>query len=185
MSFRRDLIKGHVAKEMVRGLLEDSGYNAYALGYESLLSQIRYDIQKKHPPQTDSIKRLRSTPDLLVCDEHTGQTWFTEVKFRRVDNPNEVELKAESLVWYQKYWNDSVLVAVIPVGQVFYGQYVNKFEELKYSDKNEVFVFDLEKEFVPITEIFPKIKIETIADYVELFEDFPILDVREYEEELY
>ena len=175
-NFRSNVMKGHIAKEMVRGLLEDSGYKAYAYGYESLLSQIRYDIQKKRPPQTDSIKRLRSTPDLLVYDEYTAQTWYTEVKFRRVDNPHEVELKAELLAWYQKYWNDSVIVVVIPVAKCFYAQYVNKFEEFTSSSKDEVLMLNLNKEFLPVHDIFPRIKIETIGDYVELFEEFPTMD---------
>lgn len=189
MSFRFDLIKGHIAKEMVRGLLEDSGYNAYSFGYESLLSQIRYDVQKKHPSETDSIRRLRSTPDLLVYDEQNGQTWFTEVKFRRIENPKEIALKAKPLVWYQKYWNDSVLVVVIPVEHVFYAQYVSKLGDLKLSNTegsfDEAFLFDLTKDFVTINQIFPKIKPETTEKYFSLFGKIPIMDVYDYEEEFY
>jgi hypothetical protein len=37
-NFRINLIKGQIAKEMVRALLENAGYKIYAFGYESLLS---------------------------------------------------------------------------------------------------------------------------------------------------
>lgn len=181
-SFRFNIIKGQIAKEMVRGLLEDSGYNAYAFGYESLLSQIRYDIQKKLPTKTDSIKRLRSTPDLIVYDTQTGQTWFTEVKFRRTDELGLVALKAEPILWYHKYWNDSVLVVVVPVEHVFYGQYVSRLE-LSSSNTSYPLVFNLTKDFLPINQIFSKIKPETTEKYFSLFDKFPIMDIDRYEEE--
>ncbi len=185
-NFRFNQLKGTIAKEMVRGLLEDSGYKAYPFGYESLLTQIRYDIHKRKMTQTDSIRRLRSMPDLLVYDEDNGQVWFTEVKFRRVDSPKDVAIGLEQVSWYQKYWNDSVLVVVIPVESVFYAQYVSKLqlEGLGSSDRNQAIVFDLAKEFLPIEQIFSKIKPETMKNYYSLFDKFPVMDVyEEYPEE--
>lgn len=182
-NFRFNQLKGTIAKEMVRGLLEDSGYKAYPFGYESLLTQIRYDIHKHRLTQTDSIKRLRSMPDLLVYDENNGRVWFTEVKFRRVESPKDVAIGLEQVSWYQKYWNDSVLVVVIPVESVFYAQHVSKLQlqAPSSSDRNQGVAFDLAKDFLPIDQIFPKIAPETMKTYYSLFDKFPVMDV--YEEE--
>lgn len=184
--FRFNLIKGEIAKEMVRGLLEDSGYSAYAFGYESWLTHIRYHVKMKKPPETDSIKRLRSTPDLIVFDEQNGQTWYADVKFRRTDNPKEIKLQTQSLVWYQQHWNDSVLIVVIPTDHIFYAQYVNKLGELSCSSKHEGCVFDASKDFLPIEQIFPKVKLATIEKYHSLYAKFPMMDIYPgFEEEFY
>ena len=39
-----------MAKEVIRGLPEDSDYSAYAFGYESLLPHIWYHMQIKRLP---------------------------------------------------------------------------------------------------------------------------------------
>jgi hypothetical protein len=69
-NFRINLIKGQIAKEMVRDLLETAGYRVYSFGYENLPTSLRFDVQsRKSIPSTDSNDRLRSTPDLLGYDE--------------------------------------------------------------------------------------------------------------------
>lgn len=176
-NFRFNLIKSEIAKELVRGLLEDSGYNAYAFGYLSWLSHIRYHVKMKCPPQTDSIKRLRSTPDLIVFDEQNGETWYVDVKFRRTDNPREVKLQAESLVWYQQYWNDSVLVVVVPTDHIFYAQYVDKLGQLSCISKHEGCIYDVTKDFLPIEEIFRSVDQDTIKKYHSLYSKFPMMNI--------
>lgn len=81
-SFRINVIKGQIAKERVRAVLENSGYRVYAFGYESLLSQLGYDVKNRPAvPQNDSNNRMRSTPDLLgYNDDESRQTYFIEVK---------------------------------------------------------------------------------------------------------
>jgi hypothetical protein len=172
--FRHDLIVGGVAKELVRGLLEDSGYNAYAYGYESLLAQIRYNVQKKRPSETDSILRLRSTPDLLVYNPENGNTFFTEVKLRRKDDPHHLSLSNGYIMKYQKYWNDSVMVVVVPAGSVFYAQNVNKLS-LSSKEPKSYSTFDLTSDFLPIETIFTRVTDETVQKYFGILQRLPIL----------
>ena len=38
---------GNFAKELVRGLLEESNYRVYPYGYESFLSDVKYELHRK------------------------------------------------------------------------------------------------------------------------------------------
>jgi hypothetical protein len=163
-SFRYNMIKGHMAKEVIRGLLEDSEYKAYPFGYESLLSQIRYDIQKRNPLHNSAVERMRTAPDLIVYDERSGTPLFTEVKFRNAREPACVKLKSQPLRWYQKYWGDSVLIAVVPCGKMFYAQFVKKL----FVDSSEDSNFDLTREFEEVGAIFTNIDSLALEKYRNL-----------------
>ena len=153
-----------MAKEVIRGLLEDSGYKAYPFGYESLLSQIRYDIQKRNPPQNSAVERMRSAPDLIVYDERTGAPLFTEVKFRNARAPSYVKLKSQPLHRYQEYWGDSVLIVVVPCGKMFYAQFVKKLSVDSCEDSS----FDLTREFEEVDTIFANIDSQALERYRDL-----------------
>jgi len=182
-TFRYNSIIGHVAKEVVRGLVEDAGYNAYAYGYESLLAQIRYDVQKKKAPSTDSVMRLRSTPDMIILDPENGNTFFAEIKYRRTDNPNNVTLNSETLKLYQKYWHDSILIVVIPVEGVFYAQYVSKLDSSKFG--RTIANFNLDIDFDRLINILPKIETWHLQKYFNLLDDIAILNIPQDEPDEY
>lgn len=174
-NFRINLIKGQIAKEMVRALLERSRYSIYAFGYESLLSQLRYDVKNRNRvPQNDSNNRLRSTPDLLGYDREKRRTYFIEVKFRSAHSPKKVRLSVRDLIWYQKYWSDSIIIIVIPTEQIFYAQYIQNLK-LDGLTQYRTHDFDLEKEFRPIQDLFTRVETSEIQSFIPVLKKFEMM----------
>jgi hypothetical protein len=155
----------------VKGLLENSGYHVYAFGYESSISQLRYDVatHKGHVPHNPSNDRMRSMPDLIVHDNHTQQTAFVEIKYRSVKSPERVPLTTKELQWTQTYWNDTVLVVVIPQEHNFYAQ---KISAVKLYDNVKSRQYNLLKDFTHIENHFQKINPETVSKYKAIREQF-------------
>jgi hypothetical protein len=180
--FRSNLIKGQIAKELVKGLLEHSGYHVYAFGYESSISQLRYDVLNKgRVPNTESNKRIRSMPDLIVHDKEEHKTSFVEVKFSTTHSPEHVRLSTKGLSWTKTYWNDCILVVVIPAAHNFYARKINEvniFGEYKFNRYN------LSKEFYKIEEEFQRILPESIHKYKTIREQFLEVGSLEAEEVL-
>lgn len=175
---------GNFAKELVRGLLEESGYRVYPYGYESFLSDIKYELHRKKLARTDSVKRLRSHPDLVVYDDRINEVTFVEVKFRNISSLESIGLNAKSILWYQKYWNDSVLVVVVPIGEVFYAQDVNKLPTADVSESDTFVNFDLSTHFIPIEKRF-LINPEALQNYyIELAKQIPTIQLKGKENEL-
>lgn len=174
-SFRYQNLKGSIAKTLVQGLVEDAGYRVYPYGYESQLSQIRYDVRGQSASNSDSVMRLRSSPDLLVYDSRVGSLYFTETKFRRVDNPYDVALRSDHIRNYRKYWSDSLLIVVIPVEHVFYAQFVKDLKISEGSVANAWMSFDLTKDFMPIDAVFRGVTSELLEQYRKDLERISIM----------
>jgi hypothetical protein len=79
--FEYNSLVGNLAKEVVRSLLEKSGYLVYPYGYESFVSELKRRSHKSRLEATGSMKRLRSQPDLIVQDDTKNEIRFVEVKF--------------------------------------------------------------------------------------------------------
>ena len=62
------LLKGNIFKDIVKLLLEKSGYAVYPYGYESTFSTIKASLTKG-TKNSRTVRRIRSSPDLLVFDE--------------------------------------------------------------------------------------------------------------------
>lgn len=169
-NFRFNLIKGQIGKELVRGLLEQSRYRVYPFGYESSISQLRYDVQRKRGvPYTDSNDRMRSMPDLMVYDSDKMQTTFVEVKFRKTDSATHVKLKKFELKRYQKYWSDSVLAVVVPVDHYFYAK---KISEVRIFEDTESHPYDLSRDFEQMEKVFTNVSGENISRYRTILDRF-------------
>ena len=103
-------------------MLERSGYTVYHYGYEDTL----LDAMSKRTSKTSNSKtgrRIRKSPDLLVYDDQT--IMLVEVKTRGKSPPvidfSEIEILKE-------FWNDAVLVVIVPDGNIFYAQRINELE---------------------------------------------------------
>lgn len=70
-AFSYKLYKGNLFKELVKTLLEDFGYVTAPYGYENQFStMIKKELNANH---SDTAKRIRSSPDLLVYDREKNQ----------------------------------------------------------------------------------------------------------------
>src|SRR5437899_13044039 len=107
--FSQHLIIGAAAKEILRGLLEASGYTVYPFGYESSLSSLKMNISG-NIPDSDAVQRIRSMPDYVVSSDHGLK--FVEVKFRKISEHRSrpgVYLKNGDLNRYRQYWGESII----------------------------------------------------------------------------
>lgn len=153
--FYQNVLDGNFHKDLVRVILEMSGYEVYPYGYESFLTPLKMKFEKQEIKQTEISKKIRSTPDLLVIKDR--EVSLVEVKSRNFDRTNDVLIKDVSK--YPRYWQDSILVVVVPAGHFFYAQDVSK---LKIEEQRG---FDLNEEFRWFEEMFTDVKLETLYSY--------------------
>lgn len=155
-TFYQDLLVGHVHKDLIRVILEESGYEVYPYGYESFLTAMKIKFEKGEIRSTEVSKKIRCTPDLLVYDPDDESVELLEVKSRRWDHTDDVLIDA--IPKYRKYWRESVMVVILPAGHFFYAQRVEKLQSGEDS-------FDLNKEFKWFEKIFTKVKLDTLCSY--------------------
>jgi len=163
--FYRNSLRGFNAKVLLEHLFKEAGYETYPFGYESLFSRITSGINREGE-QTDTLQRIRSMPDLLVVNDSKKKVNLVEAKFTGHTNVHSYIQSKKKMDWYYKYWNDSIIVVIIPTKEHIYAQHVSK---LKIKGRKPFhkfgsiqYYFNLEREFVPIYEIFPEITKEKI-----------------------
>ena len=67
--FHDSMFKGETTKGLIKVLLQKSGYTVYPYGYESTLADIRDKLFSKETKNSPTMRRIRSSPDLLVYDD--------------------------------------------------------------------------------------------------------------------
>ena len=137
--FSQSLIVGAAAKEILRSLLEASGYKVYPFGYESSLSTLKMHIWDNQIIDSNSVQRVRSMPDFVVTSDKGLR--LIEVKFRKKsdhDGRQGVLLKNSDLNRYRQYWEESVIALISPHGDRFFCQNVRDLmpgpQETKWFD---------------------------------------------------
>jgi len=151
LGFDQHIVIGAAAKEIVRSLLESSGYNVYPFGYESSLSALKTHIRERGLQDTDLVQRVRSMPDFIVSAEKDLK--LVEVKFRNrrdKDGRPGFFLKNIELNRYKQFWGESFLVLLSPHGGRFFSQSVRSLipgsQETKWFDY---------RDFDSLPKIFP------------------------------
>ena len=96
--------------------------------------------------------RIRHSPDLLIYDDQADDVKLVEVKMSSYETP---QIKRIEL--YKKYWEEAIIVMVVPFGSVFYAQQIAKLGVKGY--------YHLASDFVPVQEIFAKINPNEITEY--------------------
>ena len=148
-------LKGILGRDIVKFMLERAGYTVFSYGFEDNL----LDAKSKRTPKTISSntgRRLRRSPDLLVYDDNN----ITLVEVKTRGNPRPY-IRGEEIDELKEFWNDSILVFVIPRDNVFYAK---KTEELSVLGPNIISYINL-SEFHNLQDIFTKVTSEDIAHY--------------------
>ena len=153
--FYDNLLDGYYFKEIVRTVLDISGYMVFPYGFESAFSYIKIQLHKGDTKDTTVARKIRSSPDLLVYDQDKKDIKLVEVKSRNYDDEKDVVI--EKIDWYKKYWEGSILTVIIPHGHWFYAQYVDELEA-KEPPKS----YNLRDEFEKFESIFPKVHVDTL-----------------------
>lgn len=88
--FSFKLYKGSVFKELVKTLLEENGYEAMPYGYENQFSNIKKSLSTK---SSETARRIRFSPDLLIYDSEEQDVKLVEVKMSKNEyvNINKIE----------------------------------------------------------------------------------------------
>ena len=154
-TFYEDMFKGNSIKELIKALLEKSGYTVIPYGYESTLSDIKKKLNQRDSKNSRTARRIRSSPDLLVYDDQRNDVTLVEIKMRNA--PSETKVLSLKISFCKEFWNDSYLIVVVPCGNIFYAQKVSEIE-----NKQE---YNLTKEFERLEEIFTRIKLEDMPYY--------------------
>jgi len=147
-----NMLKGSLFKDMVRVILEKSGYSVYPYGYESALAELKSKL-KGESRNSKTGRRIRFSPDLLVYDDQN--VMLVEVKMRGKSPPM---IRASEIKNVKEFWNDSVLVVVVPEGNVFYAQRISELE-IQESDYYQL------SDFVKFQDIFTRVQAEDISYY--------------------
>jgi hypothetical protein len=126
--FFDNVLEGNQMKELVRVLLEKSGYLVLPYGYENTLSGLMSKLGVKDTKKSRTVRRIKSSPDLLVYDENKKDLMLVEVKMRKAPEETRVFLEPKRISNYKEFWNDSILVIVIPCASIFYAQRVGELE---------------------------------------------------------
>jgi hypothetical protein len=148
-------LKGNIFKEIVKSMLEKSGYTVYPYGYESALPDIKSKLRDARDSRTT--RRIKSSPDLLIYDDQMNDLMLVEVKMRSRSPP---QIKPKIIENYKEFWNDCILVIVIPEGNVFYAQRIGQLEtkEVYYRIEN----------FRKFQDIFTRVRTEDVFHYKDI-----------------
>lgn len=158
--FYDDLYKGGAAKELVKVLLEKSGYLVFPYGYESTLGDIKKKLRVKGTKNSKTVRRIKSSPDLLVYDEERKDIMLVEVKLRKAPNETRVTIYPQKIIAnYKEFWNDAILAIVVPVGNVFYAQ---KLSELETKVNG---IYNAATDFEKFEDVFTRVKTEYVSQF--------------------
>ena len=146
------MLKGSLYKDMIRVILQKSGYSVCPYGYESALSDVKSRLTKE-TRNSKTGRRIRFSPDLLVYDDQN--VMLVEVKMRDKSPPM---IRASEIQNIKEFWNDSVLVVVVPEDNVFYAQRISELE-LQESDYYQL------SDFEKFQDIFTRVQTEDISYY--------------------
>jgi hypothetical protein len=109
---------GYFGKDLVKAMLEKAGYTVCHYAYEDTL--LDYMSKRSSKTSNSSVgRRLRKSPDLLVYDEQS--VFLAEIKMR-----TRTPLQFDELGILKEFWNDAILVVIVPEGNIFYAQEAGK-----------------------------------------------------------
>jgi hypothetical protein len=131
----------------------------YPYGYEGQFVDVKKKLADREIKNSRTVRRIRSCPDLLVYDETEKDLFLIEVKMRRAPKETRVLIYKKLIDNYKEFWNESILVIVVPCGKVFYVQRMSELEP-----KEE---YDATAEFLGIEEFFRRVSEEDLAHFRE------------------
>jgi hypothetical protein len=102
----QSILKGKIAEDLVRELLEKNGVRVYSLGQKKLLEELEQAENFKW--ESKAGKKISSIPDFIVFTKDK-KTFFIEVKFRSDPESLEEVLLIEK-EYIEKYWEAKIII---------------------------------------------------------------------------
>ena len=154
--FYDNILEGNTYKGMIEVMLQKSGYTVYHYGYESTFSDVKSNLTKE-TRNSKTVRRIRSSPDLLVYDDQKNDLMLVEVKKRGTCPP---KISPRLIKNIKEFWNDSILAVVVPEGNVFYAQRISDLETKQ--------VYYRLSDFEKFQDIFTRVRAEDISHYKDI-----------------
>jgi hypothetical protein len=154
--FYDSMLKGNAYKEIIKVMLQKSGYSVYPYGYESTFSDVKSKLTKE-TRNSKTVRRIRSSPDLLIYDEQKNDLMLVEVKMRKDPSP---KIRPRLIRRLKEFWRDSILVLVVPHDNVFYAQKIGELETKP--------VYYRLADFEKFQDIFTRVRTEDISHYKDI-----------------
>ncbi len=165
VGFHIDVVVGLIAKEVVKRVLSESGYEVHS--FETLIDPLQQRIRSSQG-KSETTRRFFSKPDLLVYDSEENELHLVEVKFRDRP-PKEFGFSLKDMRNYLRYWPDSIVVAVTPQGHIFYAQVVDELSRQIMKSKEPYWLdINLSRRFDLLEEMFPNVRQEIIEKHESL-----------------
>ncbi|UCE44002.1 MAG: hypothetical protein JSV57_00430 [Candidatus Bathyarchaeota archaeon] len=94
---------------------------------------------------------------MIVYDDERKDLMLVEVKLRNAPKETKILIYSRFIANYKEFWNDSILVIVVPCGNILYAQKVSELEA-----KGE---YDATLEFEKFEAVFPRVKKEDLSHF--------------------
>jgi hypothetical protein len=154
-TFSELLLQGNFIKEIIKRILEESGYLVFPLGYESFLTQLKHIIHEKSI-SSDIARKIATFPDLIVYDLEKDIK-LVEIKSKNWDPASNelipIDFPLDAL---KKEWKNAILVLVIPYRHWFYAQEIETLNLYEEDSEKGIKLSDL--------ELFENIFLKTTTD---------------------
>lgn len=156
--FYDKLLIGNQIAEVIKLLLEKSGYLVIPYGYDSTHPSLCKKIREEGIEETRTVLRIRCSPDLLVYDDKNKKLILVEVKMRKPRTVDQVWISGRMVSMYQQFWDDAILVMVIDKDDIFYAQEICNLDPSK---KN----YDVRIDFRRIEEMFERVQAKDLSNF--------------------
>ena len=157
-SFNVNLFKGNLAQAIMSLVFRDCGYEVYPYGYENHLFDVIRSVRKGRT--NNSLRLMRSSPDLFVYDRAANEGWFLEIKYTNVPDESNFEMNTYEIDRYKNYWDDAFLIVLCARTGNIYCKQFNEIEVRQLSRSvfaktgSESYVLDLRNTFSTLYERF-------------------------------
>ena len=148
--FPEKKLTGKIMEDIVTIMLQESDYMVLPYGYEQTHPALCQKWDSGMKPSI-TLDRLRNSPDLLVYDKLYGIARLVEVKSHISKNKN-YWISKKDLDNYHKFWDDCILVEIIPEDEIFYAEYVAKLASNGTVEKGSS--VSIRKKFRTFKEVF-------------------------------
>ena len=138
--FYTESLKGNLMKEIVCSMLQEAGYQVFPYGYEITFTGLSENLKYIPKERSETVRRIRASPDLLVyspkkkvengCSE-VDDLMLVEVKMRSTHQNEKIRIDGNLIKDYKQFWQDSILLIVVPDYEIFYAQHMKKLSETK------------------------------------------------------
>jgi len=116
--FALSLLKGRIGESVIETYLVASGYQVYPYGYEYNYANITRFVRKDQSDITTT--KIRSMPDLLVCDHDNNERFLLQIKASSTPNESSFWIRKDDFDNYRNYWSEALLVVYsIRTGKIY------------------------------------------------------------------